>query len=100
LILEEVSKMAGFESPRLKVRFEPGPGPDNLKILGPDGEPFLPYAEVVKQRKVDREHAQAQAQRAEEQAQRAEEQAQRAEEQAQRANRLAARLRELGVEPD
>jgi Uma2 family endonuclease len=86
LILEEVSRIAGFESPRLKVRFEPGQGPDNLKIIGPDGEPFLPYAEVVKQRKVDRR--------------RAEEQTQRAEEQTQRANRLAARLRELGIEPD
>ena len=92
-ILEEIPKMAGFESPRLKIRFEPGEGPNNLKIIGPDGEPFLTYAEVVKQRKADR-------QRADEQSQRADEQSQRADEQTQRADRLAARLRELGIEPD
>jgi Uma2 family endonuclease len=78
-ILEEIPNMAGFQSPRLKIRFEPGDGPDNLKIIGPDGEPFLTYAELVKQRNADR---------------------QRAEEQTQRADRLAARLRELGIEPD
>jgi hypothetical protein len=85
--------MAGFESPLLKIRFEPGEGPDNLKIIGPDGEPFLTYTELVTQRNADR-------QRAEENARRAEEQTRRAEEQAQRADRLATRLRELGVEPD
>jgi Uma2 family endonuclease len=78
-ILEEIPNMAGFQSPRLKIRFDPGDGPDNLKIIGPDGEPFLTYAELVKRRNADR---------------------QRAEEQTQRADRLAARLRELGIEPD
>jgi Uma2 family endonuclease len=92
-ILEEIPKMSGFESPRLKVRFEPGEGADNLKIIGPDGEPFLTYTELVKQRNAVR-------QRAEEQVRIAEEQARIAEEQTQRADRLAARLRELGVEPD
>jgi Uma2 family endonuclease len=85
-ILEEIPNMAGYQSPRLKIRFEPGDGPDNLKIIGPDGEPFLTYAELVKQRNADR--------------QRAEEKARLAEEQTQRADRLAARLRELGIEPD
>ncbi len=85
-ILEEIPKMAGFESPRLKIRFEPGEGPDNLKIFGPDGEPFLTYTELVKRRNADRQLA--------------EEKTKLAEEQTQRANRLAARLRELGVEPD
>jgi Uma2 family endonuclease len=78
-VLEEIPNMSGYQSPRLKIRFEPGDGPDNLKIIGPDGEPFLTYAELVKQRNADR---------------------QRAEEQSQRADRLAARLRELGIEPD
>jgi Uma2 family endonuclease len=85
-ILEEISKMSGFESPLLKIRFEPGEGPDNLKIIGPDGEPFLTYTELVKQRNADRL--------------RAEDQTRLAEEQTERADRLAARLRELGVEPD
>jgi Uma2 family endonuclease len=78
-ILEEIPKMAGFESPLLKIRFEPGEGPDNLKIIGPDGEPFLTYSDMVKQRDAARRLA---------------------EELTQRADRLAARLRELGVEPD
>jgi hypothetical protein len=70
----------------LKIRFEPGKGPDNLKIIGPDGKPFLTYAKLVKQRSANR--------------QRANEKARRAEEQTQRAYRLVARLRELGVELD
>jgi Uma2 family endonuclease len=85
-ILEEIPDMAGFQSPRLKIRFEPGEGPDNLKIIGPDGEPFRTYAELVKQRNADRL--------------RADEKARLAEEQTQRADRLAARLRELGIETD
>ena len=89
-ILEEIPNMAGFESPRLKIRFEPGEGPDNLKIIGPDGEPFLTYTELVKQRNADRQRATTQA----------DEQSRLAEEQTQRADRLAARLRELGIEPD
>jgi Uma2 family endonuclease len=85
-ILDEIPDMAGFQSPRLKIRFEPGEGPDNLKIIGPDGEPFRTYAELVKQRNADRL--------------RADEKARLAEEQTQRADRLAARLRELGIETD
>jgi Uma2 family endonuclease len=84
--LEEIPDMAGFQSPRLKIRFEPGEGPDNLKIIGPDGEPFRTYAELVRQRNADRL--------------RADEKARLAEEQTQRADRLAARLRELGIEAD
>jgi hypothetical protein len=78
-VLEEIPRMAGFESPRLKIRFEPGNGPDALTITGPDGKPFVTYVELAKQR--------ADAER-------------RAGESAQRADRLAARLRELGIEPD
>jgi hypothetical protein len=66
---------------------------DNLNIIGPDGERFLSYTELVKQRNADRE-------RAEEQARRAEEQTRRAAEHAQRADRLAAQLRQLGIEPE
>jgi hypothetical protein len=80
---------------------------DNLNIIGPDGERFLSYTELVKQRSADRERAEEQAhrageeaRRAEEQARRAEEEARRAEEQAERANRLAAQLRQLGIEPE
>ena len=92
-VLQEIPEMRGFVSPLLKIRFEPGEGPDNLKIFGPDGEPFRTYAELVKERIVER-------QRAEEQARLAEEQTRLAEQQTQRAERLAAQLRELGIEPD
>jgi len=77
--LEQIPTMSGYESPRMKIRFEPGKGPDNLKIFGPDGEPFATYLEVIAQREAER---------------------QRADAAQQRADRLAARLRELGVEPD
>lgn len=70
--LEEVENMNGYTSPRLGVRFEPGEGPDALKIIGPDGRPFATYVELFEQREAER----------------------------QRADRLAAKLRELGIEPE
>ena len=63
--------MVGFVSPRLKIRFEPGDGPNNLRIIGSDGRPFATYLELVEQREAERR----------------------------RADRLAAKLRELGVDP-
>ena len=49
--LEEIPEMAGFVSPLLQIRFEPGEGPDNLKILDPQGVPFATYVELVEQRR-------------------------------------------------
>jgi Uma2 family endonuclease len=77
--LEEIAEMSGYTSPRLGIRFEPGEGPDNLTIVGPDGRPFLTYVELFEDREAQR---------------------QRAEAESQRADRLAARLRELGLEPE
>ena len=54
--LEQVPDMMGFVSPRLGVRFEPSEGADNLSIVGPDGEPFRTYSEIIEQRQADREH--------------------------------------------
>jgi Uma2 family endonuclease len=105
--LEEIPEMAGFVSPRLGIRFEPGEGPNNLTIVGPGDKRFLTYVELVERLEFADQRAQAERQRAEEQAQLAQAERQRAEEQAQlaqaerqRADRLAARLRELGIEPD
>jgi len=70
--LEEVEEMNGHKSPRLGVRFEPGEGPDDLRIIGPDGRRFATYVELFEDREAQR----------------------------QRADRLAAKLRELGVEPE
>ncbi len=77
--LVKVPRMQGFTSPRLGIRFEPGPGPDHLTVIGRDGEPFLSPVEMSRQRDAAR---------------------QRAEEADQRAKRYEAKLRELGIEPD
>jgi Uma2 family endonuclease len=119
--LEEVAEMAGFVSPRLAIRFEPGEGPDNLMIVGPDGEPFVTQREMFDQRDserrqkvAERQRANAERQRAdaadqradderrqkEAELQRADAERQRADAAQERAERLAARLRELGIEPD
>jgi Uma2 family endonuclease len=98
--LQKIPQMAGFRSPRLGIRFEPGEGPNSLIIVGPDGKRFLTHVELVDRLEFANQFAQAERQRAEEQAQRAEAERQRAEAERQRADRLAARLRELGVEPD
>ena len=45
--LEAVANMAGFVSPGLGIRFEPGEGPDNLKIFKPDGTPIQTYVQLA-----------------------------------------------------
>jgi Uma2 family endonuclease len=77
--LDEVENMNGHTSPRLGIRFEPGEGADDLKIIGPDGRRFATYVELFEDLEAQRERALAEQQRA---------------------NRLAAKLRELGVEPE
>ena len=106
-LLERIPDMAGFVSPRLGIRFEPGKGTDNLRIFGPDGTRFLTFTEWVEKSKADDRRAEAERQRADaaeirvkEQTQFALAESQRADEERQRAERLAARLRELGNEPE
>jgi Uma2 family endonuclease len=119
--LEEIPRMVGFVSPRLRIRFDPGKGPDNLTILGPDGERFLTFTEWVEKSKAeqrradaaearadeqsrfalaDRQRADQERQRADQERQRADQERQRAFAEAERAERLAAQLRELGHEPE
>jgi Uma2 family endonuclease len=74
--LEEIPQMAGFVSPRLRVRFDPGDGPQNLRIFDPNGKPFLTFADWVDKSRT---------------------QQQRADEASRRAEHLAARLREQGI---
>jgi uncharacterized membrane protein YqiK len=120
--------MSGFVSPRLGIRFEPGTGPDNLTIWGPDGEPFQTTQENIDLRKAAEKRAEDAEQRAEDaerlattERQRTEIERQRAEDserlraiereraedadrlraiERQRADSLAAKLRELGFELD
>jgi Uma2 family endonuclease len=98
--LEEVPEMAGFVSPLLRIRFEPGEGPNNLQIIGPDGKRFMTYVELIEHLEAADRRAEEQTQLAQAERQRAEAERQRAEEQAQRADRYAARLRDLGIEPE
>jgi hypothetical protein len=39
--LRRIPEMKGFVSPQLGIRIEPGKGPDNLRIIRPDGRPLL-----------------------------------------------------------
>jgi Uma2 family endonuclease len=68
--LEVIEQVSGWQSPRLKVKFELSP--ETLHIVRPDGKRFLSYVEIA-------------------------EQAEAAE---QRAERLANRLREMGIDPN
>jgi Uma2 family endonuclease len=120
-ILKEIPDMVGYVSPRLNIRFEPGEGPDNLTIIGPDGEPFRTFQEIIDQRdaerrradEADRQRIEADRQRIEAERQTAEAERQtaeavevaeaarrQAEAEGRRADQLAAKLRELGIEPE
>ena len=91
--LVAIRKISGFVSPRLRIRFEPGEGPDNLVIVRPDGNPFLNYIQLMEQFEAETRHAEAERQRAEAESQRAEAEHERAE-------RYLAKLREMGIEPE
>jgi Uma2 family endonuclease len=68
--LQAIPEMSGWTSPRLGVRFELVE--HELRLYGPDNQPFASYAELARQR----------------------------DEQRERAERLAAQLRALGAEPE
>jgi Uma2 family endonuclease len=89
--LQEIPEMAGWVSPRLGIRFEPGGG--DLKIYGPDGRPFASYQELAHQRD-------ELAHQRDELAHQRDELAHQREAERQRAERLAAQLRALGVAPE
>jgi Uma2 family endonuclease len=84
--LVKIPDMKGHTSPHLGIRFEPGQGADNLAIIGPDGQRFQTFLEIIEQRDDERQKFEVERQRADAEHQRAE--------------RLAAKLRELGVELD
>jgi Uma2 family endonuclease len=89
--LEEIPAIDGWVSPRLGIRFDLSSG--DLRIIGPDGRPFLTYVELAEQSDDERKRAEAERQRADAQQQRAD--AERSDRE-----RLAAQLRALGVEPE
>ena len=76
--LRAVKETDGLVSPRLGVRFDvPTDGP--LRVIRPDGRPFLTYHELITEAEV---------------------QQRRADEEQRRAEKLAAKLRALGIDPD
>lgn len=89
--LIEVSSMNGHLSPRLRVRFEMAEA--GLRLIRPDGQPFLTYGEMARREEQQR-------QRVEQERQRAEVERQRAEQALGEAERLRQRLRSLGQELD
>ena len=99
--LVEVDNMNGHVSPRLKVRFEMGE--DGLRIIRPDGAPFLTFEEVARQADRASQRAEQERQRADHERRRAEQEQERAERERQRAEQalveneqLRERLRGLG----
>lgn len=124
-VFRPILETNGWVSPRLRIRFEIG---DDLTIYGPDGRPFVAYAEIARQRDESGRRAEEERLRADESDHRAEEErlradeagrraeeerlraeaerlraeesGRRAEEEGLRADRLAAKLRALGLDPD
>ncbi|MBW4665122.1 MAG: Uma2 family endonuclease [Chroococcus sp. CMT-3BRIN-NPC107] len=84
-----IEPVAGWVSPRLGIKFELSES--QLKIYRPDGQPFLSYLELERQR----QQAEERAEQAEERAEQAEERAEQAESQLQS---LKALLQERGID--
>jgi Uma2 family endonuclease len=91
--LEEVIEIRGYVSPRLGIRFQPGEGPDNLVIIGSDGQAFETHQQLAERVRIEQD-------RAESERQRADSERQRADSERRRADDLAAKLRDLGIEPE
>jgi Uma2 family endonuclease len=89
--LQAVNEMSGWVSPRLGIRFELSD--DELQIYRPDGEIFLTYVEL------DRQRQQAEI-RAEQERQRAETERQRAEQAEAELRALRSLLKERGINPE
>ncbi len=92
--LVPIPSMNGHVSPRLKVKFEMGE--QGLRIIGPDGEPFVTYEELALGKEQERQHAAQERRRAEKERRRAEQERQRAEQAMAEVERLRQRLRALG----
>jgi Uma2 family endonuclease len=69
--LARIPVMNGYQSPRLGVRFEFDPTSE-LRIIGPDGQPFRTYLELSQSEEEQRQRAEQERQRAEQERQRAE----------------------------
>jgi Uma2 family endonuclease len=91
--LIEIPTMNGHVSPRLKVKFELDES--GLRIIGPDGQPFLTYGEVARGKEEYRNRAEQERQRAEQAERRAKEADERAERERKRADQLEAEMERI-----
>ena len=89
--LEEITTMEGWKSPCLEIRFSTSEG--DLVLFHPNGDRFVDYVEVVKQR----DRAQQEKERAQQEKERERQRADNAEATIQQ---LRDRLLKLGVDPD
>jgi Uma2 family endonuclease len=110
--LVDVTGLDGYASPRLGVTFEVSNLTD-LRIVRPDGEPFVTFQQLFDHRDFERHRADREERRAEQERQRAEQERQRADHERQRAEterhraeqavreaqELRERLRALGHDP-
>lgn len=99
--LTPIENIDGWISPRMGVRFAVEGNHTNL--YGPDGERFLAYVDLARDRDAQREEARlawervdAERRRADRERSRADQEHGRAEQERERAERMAQRLRELG----
>ncbi len=82
--LQAIADLNGWKSPLLGITFDQSAS--KLRILGPDGKPFLTYAELADLREAEHK-ARIDAE-------------QKAAEVIARSDRLAAQLRAMGIDPD
>ncbi len=94
--LRMIETLDGWVSLRLGITFQLQP--DELRILRPDGQPFLSYLDLEAQHSLAQQQAEQEQQRAEQKRQHAEQECQEKEVALARAERLATRLRSLDIE--
>jgi Uma2 family endonuclease len=94
--LVKIKTMHGHVSPRLKVKFEMGE--EGLRMIRPDGQPFVTFRELSLQKEQERRRADEQKRLADEQKRLADEQKRLADEQRQLAERERDRADRLQVE--
>jgi Uma2 family endonuclease len=96
--LNYIESMEGWVSPRLQVRFETASG--DLEIYQPDGQKFLSYVELSRQKELAQQQMELTQQQMELTQQQLEQERQEKELAQQKADRLSEKLREMNINPD
>jgi Uma2 family endonuclease len=96
--LNYIESIEGWVSPQLQVRFETVSG--DLEIYQPDGQKFLSYVELSRQKELTQQQMELTQQQMELTQQQMELERQEKELAQQKADRLAQKLRELNINPD